>query len=76
MTARYIKTSAPSYVSGAAITMPEHFADNIYSDGYNPYQIVLQSDEAPPVQVGLIPMDNFNRQQPAATIEPSDETMM
>ena len=69
MTARYIKTSAPSYVSGAAITMPEHFTDNIYSDGYNPSPIVLQSDEAPPVEVGLIPMNDIA--QPA--MEPSDD---
>ena len=74
MSLRYIKTSAPSYVTGAAMTTPEQFTDNInfYSDGYNPYQIVLQTDEAPPVEVGLVPMDEIQqKQQPA--MEPSDD---
>ena len=65
MSLRYIKTSAPSYVTGAAMTTPEQFTDNInfYSEGYNPYQIVLESDATPPVQVGLVSMENIQQQQ-------------
>ena len=65
MSLRYIKTSAPSYVTGAAMTTPEQFTDNInfYSEGYNPYQIVLESDATPPVQVGLVSMENNQQQQ-------------
>ena len=62
MSARYIKTSAPGYVTGG----------HIYSDGYNPDQIVLESDDTPPVEVGLVPMENISQQQ-QAMMEPVEE---
>ena len=62
MSARYIKTSAPGYVTGG----------HIYSDGYNPDQIVLESDDTPSVEVGLVPMENISQQQ-QAIMEPVEE---
>ena len=78
MSLRYIKTSAPSYVTGAAMTTPEQFTDNInfYSDGYNPYQIVLESDATPPVQVGLVSMENIQQQQQQLPYHHQKKVMM